>query len=109
MGLQEYERKRRFNVTPEPPPQPRRTSTRTAARKTALNFVVQKHRAPALHSDFRLGWEGVLLSWAVRKGPSMNPADKRLSRQVEAHPLDCADFEGIIPAGEYGGGTVMVW
>jgi len=109
MGLQEYERKRRFNVTSEPPPKPRRTSTRTAARKQALHFVVQKHRATALHYDFRLEWDGVLLSWAVPKGPSMNPADKRLSRQVEDHPLDYADFEGIIPAGEYGGGTVMVW
>src|SRR5262244_1349399 len=105
MGLQEYERKRRFNVTPEPPP----TQRRRAARTRALHFVVQKHRATQLHYDFRLEWDGVLLSWAVPKGPSMNPADKRLSRQVEDHPLDYADFEGIIPAGEYGGGTVMVW
>jgi bifunctional non-homologous end joining protein LigD len=105
MGLQEYERKRRFDVTPEPPPKPRRT----ASRKQALHFVVQKHRATRLHYDFRLEWDGVLLSWAVPKGPSLDPAVKRLSRAVEDHPLDYADFEGIIPAGEYGGGTVMVW
>src|SRR5215813_3401988 len=109
MGLQEYERKRRFNVTPEPPPKPRRTSTRTAARKQALHFVVQKHRATALHYDFRLEWDGVLLSWAVPKGPSLDPTVKRLAMAVEDHPIEYAGFEGVIPAGEYGGGTVMVW
>src|SRR5262244_2342811 len=105
MGLQEYERKRRFNVTPEPPP----TQRRRAARTRALHFVVQKHRATQLHYDFRLEWDGVLLSWAVPKGPSLDPSVKRLARAVEDHPIDYADFEGIIPAGEYGGGTVMVW
>jgi bifunctional non-homologous end joining protein LigD len=105
MGLQEYERKRRFDVTPEPAPKRRRT----APRKQALHFVVQKHRATQLHYDFRLEWDGVLLSWAVPKGPSLDPSVKRLSRAVEDHPIDYANFEGIIPAGEYGGGTVMVW
>src|SRR5262249_47795564 len=109
MGLQEYERKRRFNVTPEPPPKPRRTSTRTAARKQALHFVVQKHRATALHYDFRLEWNGVMLSWAVPKGPSFDPSVKRLAMHVEDHPIEYNKFEGIIPAGEYGGGTVMIW
>jgi bifunctional non-homologous end joining protein LigD len=104
MGLQEYERKRRFDVTPEPPAKVKR---RAGAR--ALRFVVQKHRASHLHYDFRLEWDGVLLSWAVPKGPSLDPSVKRLAMAVEDHPLDYADFEGIIPAGEYGGGTVMVW
>jgi bifunctional non-homologous end joining protein LigD len=104
VSLKKYQEKRRFNVTPEP-------SGAEAERKQAptLIYVIQKHRASQLHYDFRLEWNGVLLSWAVPKGPSTDPATKRLAMQVEDHPVDYADFEGVIPAGEYGGGTVMVW
>ena len=102
MGLAEYKKKRRFNKTPEPGPE-KKTS------EFGNIFVVQKHRATQLHYDFRLESDGVLLSWAVPKGPSMDPNVKRLAMHVEDHPVDYANFEGVIPEGEYGGGTVMVW
>src|SRR5215813_10089251 len=101
--LAEYNRRRRFDVTPEPAGKMRRT------KKKELEFVVQKHRATSLHYDFRLEHDGVMLSWAVPKGPSLDPANRRFAMQTEDHPIEYNRFEGVIPEGEYGGGTVMIW
>jgi len=103
MALEEYKRKRDFERTPEPPP------SSITARKDKLSYLIQKHDATRLHYDFRLELNGVLLSWAVTKGPSLDPADKRLAVRTEDHPLSYGTFEGTIPKGQYGGGTVMLW
>jgi bifunctional non-homologous end joining protein LigD len=118
-GLKEYVRKRDFTLTPEPSGSGKtgpngRGKSGTSAKKPArskskLSFVVQKHAASRLHYDFRLEHDGVLMSWAVPKGPSLDPADKRLAVHVEDHPLDYGGFEGTIPQGQYGGGSVIVW
>src|ERR1700744_2877694 len=101
MGLQLYNKKRNFKKTPEP-------KGKDETSKSGLSFVVQRHKASRLHYDFRLELNGVLKSWAVPKGPSMNPQDKRLAMMVEDHPYSYKDFKGVIPSG-YGAGIVEIW
>jgi bifunctional non-homologous end joining protein LigD len=101
MALEEYKRKRRFNETPEPEGAVKQTP--------GASFVIQKHRATRLHYDFRLEMEGVLRSWAIPKGPTFNPVEKRLAVETEDHPMDYGGFEGVIPKGNYGAGNVIVW
>jgi bifunctional non-homologous end joining protein LigD len=101
MALEDYKKKRDFSKTPEPPAEVKPAG--------GFSYCIQKHAATRLHYDFRLEWDGVLLSWAVPKGPSFDPRDKRLAARVEDHPVEYGSFEGVIPAGEYGGGAVVLW
>ena len=107
MALEEYRRKRDFKATPEPSGKP--VKAKKKGRKKALSFVIQKHAASRLHYDFRLELNGVLVSWAVPKGPSFDPADKALAIHVEDHPLSYGTFEGVIPAKQYGACKVLQW
>lgn len=107
--LEEYAKKRDFDATPEPSAAKRIATAKSRRRAKPLAFVIQLHRATRLHYDFRLEVDGVLASWAVPKGPSLDPTDKRLAMHVEDHPFDYRTFEGVIPVGHYGAGEVIVW
>src|SRR3990172_1970559 len=109
MPLEKYRAKRRFEKTPEPAGAKKKAKPGTRTAKARLLYVIQKHAASRLHYDLRLELDGVLLSWAVPKGPSLDPHDRHLAARVEDHPLEYGSFEGTIPKGEYGAGTVEIW
>ena len=107
MPLEEYRRKRDFAQTPEPSPSI--SAGITGAGSRGGRYVVQRHRATRLHYDFRLEVDGVLISWAVPRGPTLDPGQRRMAIHVEDHPIEYFDFEGVIPAKQYGAGDVIVW
>jgi bifunctional non-homologous end joining protein LigD len=109
MSLDTYRKKRRFDRTPEPPGAQPGRRPRRRAKGTTGRYVVHRHRARRLHYDLRLELDGVLVSWAVPRGPTLDPRIRRLAVHVEDHPIEYFDFEGVIPGGQYGAGDVIVW